>query len=169
MHVVRRFSPEPISDDDLSAILDAGRHAGSSKNLQRWHFVVVRARATLVRLAGVGPFADHLAGGAMAVALITPDPEGADSPLSVMWDLGRAAQNMVLVAWSRGIGSVPATVYDDELCRSILEYPADMHCEFILDFGHPAAGGTLTRPLRAGGRVSLDEVVFGERWGESLH
>ena len=45
-------------------------------------------------------------GGTVAIALVTPDPS-LDEPLSVMWDLGRAAQNMVLVAWARvGWGSV---------------------------------------------------------------
>jgi nitroreductase len=165
--VVRRFSPVPVSDDDLAAILGAGRRAGSSKNLQRWHFIVVRDRQRLAQLAKVGPFADHLANGVLAVALVTPDPAAADSPLSVMWDLGRAAQNMVLVAWSRGLGSVPATVYDHDLCREILAYPPDRHCEYILNFGHPAAAGTLTRPLRSGGRLPLSKIVFSERWGQS--
>jgi len=167
LRVVRRFQPDPIAEDDLRAILDAGRRAGSSKNLQRWHFIVVRERATLTALAEVGPFAGHLAGGAMAIALVTPDPDAADSPLSVMWDLGRAAQNMVLAAWGRGIGSVPATVYEHDLCRKILCYPADHHCEYILNFGHPASEESMHRPLRAGGRKSLDEVVFYERWGQT--
>jgi nitroreductase len=168
LHVVRKFSDEPVAEDDLTAILNAGRRAGSSKNLQRWHFIVIRDRGTLARLAETGPFAGHLAGGVLAIALVTPDPAGADSPLSVMWDLGRAAENMVLMAWSRGLGSAPATVYEQELCRSILEYPADRHCEYILNIGHPAAKETLTRPLRHGGRVALDEIVFGERWGRPL-
>jgi nitroreductase len=168
LHVVRHFSAEPVREADLTAILDAGRRAGSSKNLQRWHFIVVRDRDRLASLASVGPFAGHLAGGALAIALVTPDPAAADSPLSVMWDLGRAAQNMVLVAWARGLGSVPATVYEHERCREILGFPEDHHCEYILNFGHPAAAGTLTRPLRRGGRLSMDEIVFGERWGEPL-
>lgn len=166
LHVVRKFSSDPVSDDDLAAILNAGRRAGSSKNLQRWHFIVVRQRERLTQLAQVGPFAGHLAGGALAIALVTPDPGAADSPMSVMWDLGRAEQNMVLVALSRGLGSVPATVYDHDLCRQILAYPEDRHCEYILNFGHPAAAATLTRPLRSGGRLPLSEIVFNERWGQ---
>lgn len=166
LHVVRNFSPDPVSDDDVDAILNAGRRAGSSKNLQRWHFIVVRQRERLTQLAKVGPFAGHLAGGAVAIALVTPDPGAADSPMSVMWDLGRAAQNMVLVAWSRGLGSAPATVYAHDLCREILAYPEDRHCEYILNFGHPAAATTLTRPLRSGGRLPLSDIVFSERWGQ---
>jgi nitroreductase len=165
LHVVRKFSREPLAEPDLLAILNAGRRAGSSKNLQRWHFVVVRDRSRLESLAQVGPYAEHLAGGTLAVALVTPDPEAADSPLSVMWDLGRAAQNMVLMAWSRGIGSVPATVYDHALCRTLLGYPEDRHCEYLLNFGYPAAPETLTRPLRKGGRTPLSDIVYSETWG----
>lgn len=162
---VRRFRDEPLRAEDLHAILDAGRRAGSSKNLQRWHFIVVRDRATLTALAEVGDSAGHLAGGAAAIALVTPDPHAPNTPLSVMWDLGRAAQNMTLAAWARGIGSVPATVYDHDLCRSILDYPADQHCEYLLNFGYPAAGQSITRPARIGGRRPLGEVVYYERWG----
>lgn len=120
----------------------------------------------LAELTRVGPFARHLAGAATAVALVTPDPAAADSPHSVKWDLGRAAQNMILVAWARGIGSAPATVYDQPLCRRLLGYPPDQHCEYILSFGYPADPTDLTRPLRRGGRRPLDELVHRERWGQ---
>ena len=167
LRAVRHFSPQPVDDADVAAILEAGRRTGSSKNLQRWHFIVVRDRKNLAELSSVGRSAGHLAGGSVAVALITPDPHAPDAPLSVMWDLGRAAQNMVLTAWARGIGSVPATVYDHQLCQRILGYPDDRHCEFILDFGHPASSEAFTRPLRRGGRRALGELVFFERWGET--
>ena len=164
IRVVRRFRAQPLADDALFAILDAGRHAGSSKNLQRWHFIVVRERERLEALAAVGPFASHLAGGAAAIALVTPDPHAPDAPLSIAFDLGRAAQNMVLVAWARGLGSVPATVYDQELCRTILGYPDDQHCEYLLNFGYPAESSVASRPPRAGGRNELADVVYWERW-----
>jgi nitroreductase len=71
---------------------------------------------------------------------------------------------MMLVAWELGIGSVPATVYDQDLVHRLLELPADQHCEFLLSFGYPADPSDLTRPLKAGGRRSLDEIVREERW-----
>ena len=166
IRTVRHFRAQPLADEDLYAILDAGRHAGSSKNLQRWHFIVVSERERLEALAAVGPFATHLVGGAAAIALVTPDPRAPDAPLSIAFDLGRAAQNMELVAWARGVGSVPATVYYQELCRTILGYPGDQHCEYILNFGYPADESALSRPPHAGGRHQLDDVVYWERWSE---
>jgi nitroreductase len=162
--VVRAFADRPLDADDLVRILNAGRRAASSKNLQRWQFIVCRDRDHLGELAAVGPWADHIAGAAVAVALVTPDPAAADAPLSVMFDLGMAAANMMLVAWELGIGSVPATVYEHDLARRLLGYPEDHHCEYLLSFGYPADASVLTRPNKAGGRVALADIVHDERW-----
>jgi nitroreductase len=162
--VVRRFADRPLAPEHVERILRAGRRANSSKNEQRWAFIVCRDRAHLGQLAAVGPWARHLAGAAAAIALVTPDPRRPDSSLSLMFDLGMAADSMILAAWELGIGSVPATVYDQDLARRLLGYPDDHHCEFLLSFGYPADPGDLTRPLRAGGRRPLAELVHEERW-----
>ena len=161
---IRNFTEQAIEKETLERILDAGRRAGSSKNLQRWDFIVCRERGHLAELATVGPWAGHLAGAAVGIALVTPDPAAADASLSVMFDLGQAAENMMLVAWEMGIGSVPATVYDQDRAGRLLGYPTDRHCEYILSFGYPADPAELTAPRRAGGRKSLDEVIHEERW-----
>jgi nitroreductase len=162
--MVRTFADHALDPDDLVRILNAGRRAASSKNLQRWDFIVCRDRDHLAELAAVGPWADHVARAAVAIALITPDPGAADSPLSVLFDLGMAAGNMMLAAWELGIGSVPATVYEHDLARRLLGYPEDRHCEYLLSFGHPADPTVLTRPNKAGGRQALADIVHDERW-----
>ena len=164
LRVVREFDPRPLAPWIVERILDAGRRTGSSKNRQRWAFIVCRDREHLGQLATLGPWAGHLAGASIAIALLTPDPRTADAPLSVTWDLGRAAQNMMLAAWELGIGSVPATVYEHDRARELLGYPADWHCEFILSFGRPADPALLTAPKRAGGRRTLAQIVHEERW-----
>jgi nitroreductase len=162
--MIRRFSGEPLEARDLDRILGAGRHAGSSKNLQRWDFIVCRERAHLRQLATLGPWTGHIAGAAVAIALVTPDPQAADAPLSVMFDLGQAAENMMLVAWELGIGSCPATVYQHDRARELLGFPSDHHCEFLLSFGYPADPSALTAPPKAGGRRPHAEIVHQERW-----
>ena len=161
---VRTFAQRSLEPEHLDRILHAGRRAGSSKNLQRWDFIVARDRGHLEELSKVGPYAGHLAGAAVGIALVTPDPAAADAPLSVMFDLGQAAENMMLAAWELGIGSVPATVYDQDLARRLLGYPGTHHCEYILSFGYPADPSDLTRPPKAGGRRDLDEMVRDGRW-----
>ena len=164
IRVIREYDSRPIEEEKLRQILNAGRRAGSSKNLQRWQFIVVKDREQLKRLSEVGHFTQPVAGAAVAVALVTPDPAAADAPLSVVFDLGRAAQNMVLTAWNLGIGSVPVTVYEHDLARDLLEFPHDHHCEYILCFGYPADESQLTAPKRLGGRAKLEDIVHHERW-----
>ena len=162
--MVREFADRPLDPEHLVRILNAGRRAASSKNLQRWEFIVCRDREHLRELAAVGTWADHLAGAAVGIALVTPRSRDADDPLSVMFDLGMAAANMMVVAWELGIGSVPATVYKQDLARGLLGYPTTHHCEYILSFGYPADPGVLTAPNKAGGRRALEDILHEERW-----
>ena len=162
--MVRRFESRPLAPNHLTRIVDAGRHAGSSKNEQSWDFLVVEDRDSLRRLSEVGPYAGHLAGAAAAVALVTPDPRAPGASLSLAWDAGLAAENMMLAAWELGIGSCPATVYEQAVARDALGFPEDRFCGWILSFGYPADPDDLTRPPKSGGRKPLAEVVHRERW-----
>jgi nitroreductase len=162
--VVRSFRDAALEPAHLERILRAGRRANSSKNLQRWAFIVCRERAHLGALSLLGPWAGHLARAPIAVALITPDPRDPVNPPSVMFDLGQAAAAMMLVAWELGIGSVPATVYEHGRAGELLRLPAGQHCEYLISFGYPADPTDLTRPLRAGGRRALDDLVHDETW-----
>jgi nitroreductase len=164
VRVIRQFADRQLNADHLDQILNAGRRTASSKNQQDWAFIVVRDREQLHKLASVGKYTDHLAGAAVAVALVRPDAANEHALRTYLWDLGRAAQNMVLAAWELGIGSVPATVYDLELASQLLGLPRDQRCDFLLSFGYPLDPSGLTAPNRAGGRLPLDAVVHQERW-----
>jgi len=163
IRVIRDFADRPLSADHEARILNAARRTGSSKNEQTWAFIAIHDRNLLQQLTGVGKYADHLAGAATAVALVTPD-ESAGWRNTRMWDLGRAAQSMVLAAWELGIGSAPATVFEQELVTRLLGLPADRRCHYILSFGYPADPSQLTAPNKAGGRKSLDALLHHERW-----
>ena len=162
--MVRRFADRKLTEEQLERIVDAGRHAASSKNQQAWDFVAVEDRERLRALSAVGPYAGHLAGAAAAIALLAPDPRAPGASLSLVWDLGLAAENMMLAAWELGIGSCPATVYDQAIAREVLGHPDDRWCGYLLSFGFPASPDDLTRPPRAGGRRPLEEILHRERW-----
>src|SRR5262249_54024248 len=161
---VRRFDARPIDDADLDRIVDAGRRAHSSKNQQRWAFVVVRDRERLRALSRVWTYAGHIPGAPAAVALVIPDPPLPYAPYSVLWDLRGAAAQMMRGAWELGIGSCPATVYDHDRALEILGSPDGMLCEYVLSFGSPADPAVLTAPNKAGGRLPFDELVHRETW-----
>ncbi len=156
---VRVFRREPLPDDVIHTILEAGRLSGSAKNTQPWHFVAVQRRETLEALATCGAYAGHLAGAALGVALVTRDPF---ERLTVPFDLGRAAQNMMLTAWSMGVGSVMATIYQPDRACEILGVPPEYIIPWCISFGYPARGEE--HPPRKGGRRPAAEVIHHERW-----
>ncbi|MDR1953026.1 MAG: nitroreductase family protein, partial [Clostridiales Family XIII bacterium] len=50
---VRRFKTDDVPNDDIREILDAARVAPSGKNIQNWHFVVVKNKALMGKVAEV--------------------------------------------------------------------------------------------------------------------
>ena len=103
---VREFTDQPIPKDQIEQILNAGRRAQSAKNRQPWEFIAIQDREILKSLSGLGTWAGHLAGAALGIAILTPDPA---IRWSIMFDAGQAAAYMQLAAWELGIGSCLAT------------------------------------------------------------
>ncbi len=155
---VRHFTPEPLPGEVVEAITEAGRLSGSAKNQQPWHFIFVQQHETLTQLAECGEYAGHLAGAALGVVLVTHDPF---ERITVPFDLGRATQNMMLTAWSYGVGSVMATIYQPEKARIMLGVPAAFTIPWCISMGYPAREPL---PARKGGRRSVEDVIHSERW-----
>jgi nitroreductase len=158
---IRQFKDEPLPQEAVLAILNAGRRAQSSKNSQPWHFIAVQNKVTLKALSTCGEWAGHLAGAALGVAIIHSDP---NERFQILFDIGQAAAYMQLAAWELGIGSCPATLYQSEQARQILGFPQEMHIRFALSFGYPAEEEKLVATPRSGGRRTLDETVHWEKW-----
>src|SRR5437764_8811633 len=154
---VRQFTNEPLSEEAVRTILNAGRRAQSSNNTQPWHFIAIRDRATLQQLAECGAYAGHLAGAPFAVALIASTDSG--------FDLGQAAAYMQLAAWELGIGSCIASMWEAEKAKAILGVPQDRHFDVAISFGYPLHGDERPSAPKSNGRKPFDEAVFWARRG----
>jgi nitroreductase len=150
---VRAYSAEPVPQELVRAILNAGRRAQSSKNDQPWTFVVVRERDQLQRLSTAGTYTAHMPGSAFTVVLVAPE--------AYDFDLGQAAAYMQLAAVEHGIGSCVTTLQNSDAAHAILGVPPELGCRWAITFGYPAAPPA---PLKAGGRRPLEELVRYERY-----
>jgi nitroreductase len=158
---VRKFLEKPLPEEVMRAILNAGRRSQSSKNNQDWRFIAITDKSILKELSTCGEWAGHLAGASLAVAILTPDPA---AKFQYLFDAGQAAAFMQLAAWELGVGSCPASIYDHERARTILDFPPEWHLRFALSFGYPADEETLSAKPRKGGRKSMEDVVHWEKW-----
>jgi nitroreductase len=158
---VRKFQAEPLPDEVIRAILNAGRRSQSSKNEQGWQFIAIRDKAILKALSETGTYAGHLAGAALGVAILSPSPEGKFQDL---FDVGQAAAYMQLAAWELGVGSCLASIYEPEKARQILGFPSEWHLRIALSFGYPLEGEKLTAAPKKGGRRPLSEFLHWDKW-----
>jgi len=157
---VRNFTEQPLPEDAVQRILDAGRRAQSSKNTQPWHFIAVQQRDTLQELSKTGDYMGHVAGAALCVVIVTAAPD--DGFFKVTFDCGQSAAYMQLAALEIGVGSCLGTIYQPERVREILGFPADMHAQFVISFGYPAP--QQRQGAGKAGRRTFDEVVHFDRW-----
>lgn len=158
---IRKFQDKPLPDDVVHAILNAGRRSQSSKNEQAWQFIAIRDKSILKALSECGQWAGHLAGAALGVAILTPEPT---AKFQTMFDAGQAAAFMQLAAWELGVGSVPASLYEFEKAREILGFPSEWHLRIALSFGYPLEEEKLSAAPEKGGRAPFEEVVHWDHW-----
>lgn len=158
---VRQFSDQPLGEAAIFAILNAGRRAQSSKNSQPWHFIAITDKTVLQELSQCGEWAGHLAGAALGVAIVHPDPA---ERFQILFDVGQAAAYMQLAAWELGIGSCLATIYQSEQARQILGFPSNLHLRIAISFGYPLDPTKLTQAPKKGGRRTLTEIVHWNKW-----
>jgi nitroreductase len=120
----RAYTDAPIAADVRQRVLDAGRLSGSSRNRQRWEFVVVSGEAR-DRLAEAVYAPENVRTAAFVVAIVG-EAGG--------FDAGRCAQNMMLAAWGDGVVSCPNGVRDADAAAEI----CGGEVRAILSFGYPA-------------------------------
>jgi len=163
---VRQFQNTPVPDDALHRIVQAGRMSGSSKNTQPWTFIVVRDAETRRALSRCGDFASHLIGAPLAIASVF-DPQFYRGE----YDSGRAAQNMMVVAWADGIGSCIASMHREDDAKAVLGVPQALRLEHVISFGYPIpqpdttiGGQPRERVLKRVGRKPMQEIVRYEKW-----
>jgi nitroreductase len=126
----RRYADRPLSAGVLDRILDAGRVSGNSQNRQRWLFVVVTDRGRLGRLADAVYAPENVSSAAAAVAIVMPGGSGT-------FDVGRAAQNMMLTAWNEGVASCPNGIPDRDAAARALGLDEGWLPVNIPSFGYP--------------------------------
>jgi len=159
---VRQYTDREIATGDLERILEAARRTPSSRNEQRWDFVVVTDRAQLEDLSQVWRGAGHVARSAVTIALVAPERAEPRVRESVQYDLGQVTMSILLAAADMGIGTGHSAVSDQELAREILRFPDGHLCAWLIALGYPA--DRALSPIKRPTRRTFEDVVHYGRW-----
>jgi nitroreductase len=166
---VREFLDMSLNEEHLRQILEAGRLCQSGKNLQPWHFILIRDRELLNSLADLmsGDLDEPIVRKAPAAIAIVSDPT---SEFHVL-DAGRAAQNMTLTAWELGIGSCfmsgpeqPAREPYRRKAHELLGIPDRLNLVDLIVFGYPKRRIVVRRKKRK----ELQQLVSESEYGNPL-
>ena len=145
---VREYKPDAVPDEVVHKLLEAGRLAPSSQNLQPWHFIVVRDGDTIRRLGELATQGPFVGNAPLAIAIATDDTPRAQL------DAGRALQQMELVAWEEGMGTCFVGIRQAEQNQAIKDLLGIPDHLVLLTVCRSATGST---PIWAGS----DEGIAG--------
>ena len=156
---IRQYRPQPVPEDDLNRIAEAGWRAPSAKNRQAWDFVIVTDRHQLEELATVWQGAGHIAGAAAAIAFVIPEPPSERRKVTDQYDVGQTTMAMMIATTDLGIGTGHSSVGDQDKARAILGVP---EVAYLLGIGYPA--DRPLKPIRKPKRRPFEEVVHHGHW-----
>ena len=154
LRAIRDYEDRALDEADLNAILEAGRWTGSSKNMQYWSFIAVTDPDRIQGLAEHGNFTQPVRDSVATIVLVQEE-DGYE------FDVGRAAQNMMLAAKAVGVASCPITLHRDRDAAAFLGAPETKTARYAIALGYPSPDA---QPRRGGGRKDADEVIKYDRY-----
>ena len=172
---VRKFTDYYVTDEEIREMLNAARLAQSWANTQVWEFIVVRDRDLIKKVTetysrGNPATKCSMSASVLVIACAKMGVSGArggedETKFSewFMFDLGVAVQNICLRAHELGLGTVVVGLIDHDACKQLLAVPEGYEVVAPISVGRPVA-------VKNGPpRKSLDECVYLDRFGNSLH
>jgi nitroreductase len=166
----RAFESTIVSDDQVTAILEAGQWAPSPLNLQPWEFIVITDPAVKTKIResaedarqqvvdGGGPgWAGKYAmtfiedAPVLIVVVCNPAKGGLGSffnqNLGAMQAASACVQNMMMAAADMGLGTVWFTFFDPDSLSGVLNIPENLEIAGVIPIGSPS-GASETPPRK---------------------
>jgi len=159
---VRVFTDQPVSDEEVKTLIDAALNAPSAGNIQPWEFIVIK-KAEVKRRLVVAALNQTFIEQAPVVIVICANTKASGSgyggrgvTLYCIQDTATATQNILLAAFSMGLGTCWIGAFKEEEVRAVLGIPEGFRPVAIIPVGH-GMGNPPKHPRRP-----LNEVVHYE-------
>ena len=159
---IRRYRPDPVLDEMVEQLLEAGRWAPSASNRQPWDFIVVRDEAIRQQVAQHAAFYFiRWAHAAVAPLLIVlcGDARNRFYRQFLHEDIGLAGSQIMLQAKALGLGTCWLGGIDRKAIAATLKLPEHLEVVGLLTAGFPAEDPPPTS------RKPLSEIVHYDVYG----
>ena len=162
---IRRFSDQKINEEQITALMTAAMYAPSAVNKQPWHFVVIDDAVLMDKIMEVHPHARMLQTASHAIVVCGDELLQHDVGYWVV-DCGAATQNLLLAAFTMGLGSCWVGLHPREDRKNafsrLLKLPSH-----VLPFALVALGYPAERKLRPD-RFHAEKVKY-NGWEQSYY
>lgn len=140
---IRRYGSGDIAPATIQDLLEAAMAAPSACAKDPWHFVVIRDRTTLARIADGLPNGQMLREAAVGIAVCGDLERAHDRQLSyLLQDCSAAVENLLLAAAELGLGACWLGVHPREdrvhHLRNLLGIPETVLPVAMIALGQPA-------------------------------
>jgi nitroreductase len=130
---IRAFQDKQIPEKEIEMILEAGRWAPSASNRQPWNFLLIKNRDVLKKLARVTGYGWFIGEASFAVAIVG---KPRTSKNYYIIDTSLVSMNMMLMAWSLGIGTCWIGSMNKDKAKQILGLGKNDYLLTVLPFGY---------------------------------
>jgi nitroreductase len=140
---IRKYTDKPVSREDLTKILDAGRLAPSAGNLQNWKFISVTNQGLKRKIADASLQQYWMESAAVLIVLVAePDKTKRfygirGERLYAVQNIAAACQNMLLTAHGLGLGACWIGAFDEDRVSSAVGIPEEYRPQAIISIGYP--------------------------------
>jgi nitroreductase len=135
---VRKFTAEPVSEELIETVLEAGRWAPSGLNNQPWRFAIIRDSGLRQAISELTHYSKIVMAAQVLIAVFL-DTEKSYHREKDLQAIGACLQNMLLEAHSLGLGAV----WLGEIMRSngqikgLLGLTMELDLMAVVALGHP--------------------------------
>jgi nitroreductase len=137
---IRRYKPDPVPDEMIHQVLEAGRWAPSASNRQPWSFVVVRDEAARRELAQHAAYYfvrwAHVEEAPVLIALCG-NAKNRIYRQFLREDIGLAGSQIMLQARALGLGTCWLGGVDRKAMAQVLKLPEELWVIGLLTLGFP--------------------------------
>lgn len=148
---IRSFQNKAIPEKELDMILDAGRWTPSASNRQPWEFIVIKDKEMIEKLSKTLFYGKFIKEVPMAIAIVAKIKT---SPKWYLIDTSLVSMNMMLMAWTLGIGTCWIGAMNRGKAKEIIGLGENDHLLTILPFGY--IKGEIPEPTP---RKPVDKIV----------
>ncbi len=168
----RAFTSQPVDDELINLILEAGRLAPSCANTQAWNFLVLKDKTSLQQAHPALSRGNAWGKDAPLMIIVTAKEDGgcpAHGLPYFMMDVGLAVENMLLQAVHLGLMGHPTAGWDEAVLKQTFAIPDEYRIVTVIFLGHPRMRDELPpeqaeREFKPKERRPLSEIVHWNSW-----